>query len=277
MSAFQALVLGIIQGLSEFLPISSSGHLVIVPFIFGWREPTLAFDVAVHFGTLIAVVWVFREKVLAVVRTIFTWGRATVEERALVRLLAIGTIPAVAVGVAFDHAVSDSFQRPVIVSLLLGVTGYFLLASESVYEKRGEQAKVAGGSLRTLEEIKTGDAAAIGIAQAVAILPGISRSGSTIGAGMRLGLTRETAAAFSFLLSIPVLLGATVYKLPDITHEASRGSADAFIIGLVASGVTGFFAIKWFLRMIERVGLRPFGVYLFFVMMAGLLTGLARG
>lgn len=270
MSILQGFVLGLVQGLTEFLPVSSSGHLQLVPFIFGWHEPTIAFDVAVHLGTLIAVVYFFREEVRAWILTLLHWREAPPAARKIIALVVIGTIPAVLVGGVFDHWVEHVFQRPVVVSLLLGVTGYLLLSAETKYEHLHEQAREETG-------LTSRDAAIIGGWQAVSILPGISRSGATISGGMRLGITRRAAARFSFLLSIPVILGAIVFKLPDMAHQGLSGSGPAMLIGVVVSAVSGFFAVSWFLGIIDRRGLRPFGIYCFFAMVAGLLTGLARG
>ena len=270
MSLLHALVLGIVQGLTEFIPVSSSGHLQLVPFLFGWKQPTVAFDVAVHFGTLVAVVYVFRHEVARWWGTAVHWRDADARDRMLLRLVVIGTIPALVVGAVLNHWIEDVFQRPVAVSLLLGVTGYLLLSAETRFRERA----LAG---RPQEAMTDRDAWVIGGWQAVAILPGISRSGATISGAMRRGLGREAAARFSFLLSIPVIAGAIVFKLPDIGHQASATGVGAFIIGIMASGVFGFLAVGWFLRMIRIHGLRPFGIYCFLAMAAGLLTALARG
>jgi undecaprenyl-diphosphatase len=270
----QAFVLGIVQGLTEFLPISSSGHLVVVPFIFGWDEPTLAFTVAAHVGTLIAVIVVFSSEVRQVVRTVLGWKHALVAERAIVRFLAIGTVPAVVVGVVFELIYQDkiemTFERPVLASFLLGVTAWWLMSTETKVAHR----EVPG---RLEQDLQTADAGWIGVAQAVAILPGISRSGATIAAGMRLGFAREAAARFSFLLAIPAILGATVLSLPDIVDQGLSGSGPAFVIGLMTSFGSGFLAIRWFLRLVARRDMKPFGTYLMLMMVAGLLTSLARG
>ena len=269
-SLLHAFILGIVQGLTEFLPISSSGHLTLVPFIIGWDEPTLAFGVAVHLGTLVAVVALFREEVALVVRTIVGWSAAGDASKTLVRLLAVGTIPAVIVGVALEGPIGDVFERPVLVSILLGVTGYWLLSTETFAEKRQEGA-------RTGDQMGDRDALGMGIAQAVAILPGISRSGATIGAGMRLGLSRAAATRFAFLLAIPIILGAGLAQLPDLLDEGLSGSGPAFLVGMATSALAGWWAIRWFLGIVERRTLRGFGTYLILAMVAGLVTALARG
>lgn len=270
MSSIQALILGLVQGLTEFLPVSSSGHLTLVPFIFGWDEPTLAFVVAVHLGTLMAVTFIFRAEVALLMRTALSWKTADERARRMFRLVAIATVPAAVVGVVFEHAISTAFERPVIVSLLLGVTGYVLMSTET-------HVDAVEGEPRGEHLIDTGDAAVIGVAQAISILPGISRSGSTIAAGMRRGLSRPTAARFSFLMSVPIIFGAVLAQIPDMLKQGSGGQAGAFLIGIVTSAVSGFLAIRWFINVIGRRGLRPFGFYCVAVMVAGLITALARG
>lgn len=278
MSLFQALVLGVVQGATEFIPISSSGHLTLVPFVVGWEEPSLAFDVAVHFGTLVAVVWVFREELRALARTATSWSGSTEEARRPLRLLAIGTVPAVVVGIAFESLVERAFERPVLVSLLLGVTAYFLVSTETVVEQRETDPETGQVPSRGEADVTTRDALVIGAAQAFAILPGISRSGATIGAGMRLGLARGAAARFSFLLSIPVIAGAILAQIPDMLSEGAGGaSAAQYLVGILAAGVSGFYSIRWFLGLLERRGLRPFGVYCWIAMAVGVLVALARG
>jgi undecaprenyl-diphosphatase len=158
----------------------------------------------------------------------------------------------------------------VVISVLLGITGYLLVSAETKAEGREEPP-------RGEEDLTDRDAGIIGGWQAFAILPGISRSGATIGGAMRLGVSRQAAARFSFLLSIPVIAGAIVFKLPDIGRQAGATGVGSFVVGIVAAGLSGFVAVKWFLRMIRLKGLRPFGVYCFLAMVVGLVTALARG
>jgi undecaprenyl-diphosphatase len=266
---YQALILGIVQGFSEFLPISSSGHLVLVPFIFGWSEPSVAFIVAVHLGTTISIVWVFRERIVELVRSLFGLGNPA--DRRFVGLIAIGTIPAAIVGAIFADQVDRVFERPVIISFLLAVTAWILFTAEAHYDKQDQE------KMRNERMMTPLDAAAIGAAQAFAILPGVSRSGSTIGAGMFRGLSRETAAKFSFLMAIPVILGATAVKIPDMIKEGTAGSAGAMIIGVIVAGITGVLSIRAMIGFVSKRGFRPFAVYCLFAMTAGLVTALARG
>lgn len=270
MSLIQAFILGIVQGLTEFLPVSSDGHLTVVPFIIGWDPPTLAFDVALHIGTLAAVAYVFRAEIAVVVRTILRWREADATQRKLVTLLAIGTVPAVIVGGIFSGAIGDAFERPVLAALFLGVTGMFLLSTETKVAAREDLP-------RHIDDLAARDAAIIGVAQASALLPGISRSGMTIATGMRLGMTREQAARFSFLLAIPVTVGAILLQAPDMLDELGETGAGAFLVGIVTSAAAGFWAIRWLLARLRRGNLRPFGIYLVLMMITGFLTALARG
>ena len=268
MSLFQALILGIIQGLSEFLPISSDGHLVLFPFMFGWKDPSLAFIVSTHIGTLAALLWVFRARIFEIVKAVF--GRGGEPDRKLAWLIVIGTIPGAVLGAVFSSQVESAVERPVIAALLLGVTGWALLAAETAFEEREAEP-------RTEEQINLVDAGLIGLAQATAILPGISRSGTTIATGLFRGIGREAAARFSFLLAIPITIGAIIFEIPDMIDEGTSGSGGAMAIGMVAAAISGVFAIKGMLALVRRRGLRPFGVYCFLAMTAGLLTALARG
>ncbi|MGH2726453.1 MAG: undecaprenyl-diphosphate phosphatase [Actinomycetota bacterium] len=269
MSLIQALILGIVQGLSEFLPVSSDGHLVLFPFIVGWKEPSLAFIVSAHIGTLAALLWVFRARIVEVVRAVLgASGREP--DRKLAWLIVIGTIPGAAIGGVFSSQIESTFDRPVVAALLLGVTGWALLAAETAFEEREAEP-------RSEEQITRADAGLIGLAQATAILPGISRSGTTIATGLFRGISREAAARFSFLLAIPITIGAIIFEIPDMLDEGTSGSGGAMVIGILAAAVTGVVAIQAMLGLVRRRGLRPFGVYCFFAMTAGLLTALARG
>ena len=269
MPAYQGLLLGIVQGLTEFLPISSSGHLILVPYVVGWREPTVAFVVAVHLGTTLSILWVFRQRIWELIRSLFGLGNPS--DRRLVGMLAIATVPAAVVGGVFSNQVDRVFERPVVISLLLGVTAWILFTAESRFTERDE------ATLRDERMVRTTDAAVVGVAQAVAILPGISRSGSTIATGMMRGFSREAAARFSFLMAIPIILGAVVVKIPDLTREGAGGSGAAIVLGVIGSAVVGVVSIRWMLGVVARRGFRPFALYCTLAMIAGILTGLARG
>lgn len=270
MSLVAALILGIVQGLTEFLPISSSGHLVTIPWALGIDEPTLAFATSLHLGTLAGVLFALAPEVRLVARTITGWGHAGTTEKMLVKLLVIGTIPAGIIGLGFEALVGDAFESPVLAALLLGVTGLVLTSTEH----RIEETQVEP----TRTTVTTRDAWIVGTAQAVAVLPGISRSGMTIAAGMRLGLSRQAIARFSFLLSIPAIAGAVVVETPALVKEGALSDQLAAVgLGILAAAVAGFWSLRWFLGILDRVGLRPFGRYCYAAAAVLLFIAMARG
>lgn len=252
---FRALVLGAVQGLTEFLPVSSSAHLVLVPFVLGWPIPGLAFDVAVHVGTTLALVVYFWRDVTGIVTgTVRTIARRADEgdrrHARLALLLLVGSIPAAVVGVAFKEFFEDQFQKPALVALQLLVTAGLLLGGEALYARRRERREIDG--------VRMSDALTLGAFQALAIIPGISRSGSTIAAGLARGLTREAATRFSFLLGLPALVGAGLVEIPDYPTGASLGR----LLGATAvSAVLGFLSIAFLIRFLKTNTLRPFAVY----------------
>jgi undecaprenyl-diphosphatase len=248
----QSIVLGLVQGLTEFLPISSSGHLVVVPAMAGWDDPSLTFDLVLHVGTLLAVVAVYRDDLWALARGVAGLGPDPTGARRLATLLVVGSIPAGAAGLALGAFFEDRFEEPIWASAQLAVTGVILLAAEHL----------AGRALRRPRDVDAPRAAAIGVAQAVSILPGISRSGTTIAAGIALGVDRPTAARFSFLLSIPAIAGAALTKVPDVTDGTFDLTA-AVAAGFAVSAITGYLAIQVFLRYLRTHSMRPFAYYLF--------------
>jgi len=263
---YQALILGIVQGLTEFLPISSSGHLVLVPYIVGWRQPSVAFIVAVHLGTTGSILWVFRERLVELFRSLFGLGNPS--DRRVLGLIGLATVPAAVVGVVLHSQIDRVFERPVIISFFLAVTAWILFSAEASYEERDPQ------KLRDERMVDEVDAAIIGAAQAVAILPGVSRSGSTIAAGMFRGVNREAAAKFSFLMAIPVILGAGLVDAKDMVVSGNGG---AMLVGAIAAAIVGVLSIRAMIGVVARRGFRPFAVYCLFAMAAGIITGLARG
>lgn len=271
MSILEAIILGIVQGLTEFFPISSDGHLVLVPFIAGFDQPSLAFIVAVHIGTFIAVVRVFWGDVLRLITTVLRWKQADAPDRKLVTLLLAGSIPAAIIGFLLEGFFETTAERPVVAAFLMGLMGTILMSTETKVAGREEPIE------RTADDIEVRDAVIIGTAQVAALLPGISRSGMTIVAGLRLGLTRPVATRFSFLLSIPIIFGAILFQLKDMVAEGSSIGVAPFVFGIAASAVAGLWAIRTFLRLVQTRTLRPFGMYLMLAMVAGLLTALARG
>jgi undecaprenyl-diphosphatase len=249
-----AIVLGLVQGLTEFVPVSSSGHLVVVPAALGWPEPGLTFDVLLHIASLIALVAYFWSDLLGLVRGIFTGEN---KQRRLVLMLIVGTIPAAIAGALLGDYFDRSFNDAKSSALQLIITAAILVAGERALAWRTKRA--AGNDLRDIDDLKTPDAAAIGVAQAIAILPGISRSGSTIAAGLGLGFERDDSARFAFLLAVPALFGAAILKAPDIGNSTiGLGSA---IGGFAASLVSSYVAITALIRYLKRNTLYPFAAY----------------
>jgi undecaprenyl-diphosphatase len=254
---FRAIVLGAVQGLTEFVPVSSSAHLVLVPFLLGWPVPSLAFDVAVHIGTLVAlIVYFWRdlwEIVVGVVRT--AGGRADDHDRARTRLawlLLVGSIPAALAGLFLESLFEELFARPGFVAGELVITAILLLTGEAVYARTRPEGR------RDVDQVNVADVLIMGALQALAISPGISRSGATITGGLFRGLSREAAARFSFLLSIPAIAGAAVVAVPDLPPGTDWGSV---LAATAVAGVTGFAAVAFLLHYLRTRTMRPFAVY----------------
>ena len=251
MTVFQSLVLGILQGLGEFLPISSSAHLALAPWLLGWPDPGLAFDVALHFGTLVAVLWYFRAewiRLIGAAWSIVTERRVATEEQKRVVYLIIATIPGAIAGLALEHYAETVFRDPRLVAVALMVMGLILWSVDA----KAPQTRPIGA-------MTAKDALLIGLAQMFAIIPGVSRSGSTMTAGRALSMTRESAAVFSFLMSMPIIAAASVLKLPDAIRE--HGLSTAFVVGVVASALSGWLAITVLLRYVSRHSFGVFAVY----------------
>ncbi|TEB09767.1 undecaprenyl-diphosphatase UppP [Pelotomaculum propionicicum] len=248
MTVFQALVLGVVQGLGEFLPISSSAHLVLAPWAFGWQDPGLSFDVALHMGTLLAVVAFFWRDWLelfseAIIR------RSGTKRASLFWYLVAATIPGALAGYLLEDQAETTFRNPLLIAVMLIAMGVILYLVDRRAAKR-----------KGLMEMSLADSLLIGLSQAFAIIPGVSRSGVTMTAGRSLGFTRETAARFSFLLSTPIIFGAGVMKLKDI----SAGDFTLpFIIGIVSSAVVGFLSIGFLLRYLTERSFTMFVWYRF--------------
>ncbi len=257
MSTIQAIILGIVQGLTEFLPVSSSGHLVLVPWWLGWENPGLAFDTLLHWGTLLAVVIYFWrdwwEMLLAVVNRLR--GRATDGKDRLFLALVIGSIPAAAIGYLFEDFFESLFHSPAAAAFFMIITGFILVFAERWHRTGGSIAK-----------IKMADALIIGFAQALAIAPGISRSGSTIAAGLVRGLDRTSAARFSFLLGTPIIFGAGLFKLKDLADVGVTGIEPITLLaGFLAAAISGFLCIRWLLRYLQNHSLTIFAIYVWIV------------
>jgi undecaprenyl-diphosphatase len=254
---FQAVVLGVVQGLTEFLPVSSSAHLILARALLGWdaAELGLAFDVACHVGTLGAVVAYFRADMAALAAAVPglfrrpLWPAQGAARR--LRLMAVGTVPVVIVGVLLAGAIEDTLRTPwVTVVTLVAIAILFLVVERAGRAARGEEA------------VTPAIAFAIGVAQAAALVPGVSRSGATITTGMFLGIRREAAARFSFLLGVPAILAAAAHEgLPLFGTGIGREQAWLFLIGMGVSGVVGYLTIKYFLRYLVSHTLAPFAWY----------------
>lgn len=254
MSSLEALILGAVQGITEFVPISSSGHLVLVPEALGWDQPGLAFDVMLHAASLAALIVYFRAELSALVRGTFGGDRGA---RRLAALLLIGTIPAGLAGLMWGSYFEGSFQDAPAAAVQLIITAVILVVAELAlaYHRR----RVSEESLRSMDRLGVWDSLLIGIAQAVSILPGISRSGATIGAGLAVSMRRDDAARFAFLLAIPALLGASIVELPDL--RGTNLGLTAGVVGFVTSLVTSYAAIAGLIRYLRTRTLYPFAAY----------------
>jgi undecaprenyl-diphosphatase len=255
MNALQALFLGVLQGATEFLPVSSSGHLVVIPWLLRWKPPGLVFDTMVHWGTLAAVVIYFWHDLLDLAVAWFDSIRErdlTADPRRLLAwLLILGTIPAALAGFLFESQFESLFSKPLWVAIFWLVTGVILFGSERI-----------GKRIRPLTALGWTDALLIGVAQAFAVTPGISRSGSTIGMGLVRDLDREAATRFSFLLMTPIVFGAGLLKLADlVTSGGESQSVTLLILGFSAAAVSGFACIAWLLRYVRNHSLDLFAWY----------------
>lgn len=258
MSILQAIILGIVQGLSEFLPISSSAHLVLVPAILNWQIPAdqvFPFDVLVQMGTLVAVILYFWKDLLRLASAFFNGLKtrkpfAEAESR-LAWLLILATIPAGVIGLLLNDVVESVFQSPVISAIFLLVTAGILFLAEQFASQN-----------KNLTKATWLDAVLIGLGQALAIFPGISRSGATISAGLMRGLDRPSAGRFSFLMSIPIMLAAGVLGVKDLMDVQNlSGFLPVLLIGFVTAGVVGYIAIRWLLKFIQTHSLKIFSLY----------------
>lgn len=257
MTPLQAIALGIIQGLSEFLPISSSAHLALAPWLFGWEDPGLAFDVALHLGTLIALLWYFRTEWAALVRAAFgilTTGRVETPEKRRVVYLIIATIPGAIGGYLLQEQAATAFRSPQLIAIALIAMGVVLWLVDKLV-----------GQARVLGEMRWIDALLIGLSQVIALIPGVSRSGSTITTGRGLRFDRESAAEFSFLMSMPIIVAAIVVEGPKALAEG--GLTNEIMSGIVASAVSGWLAISILMRYVSR---HSYGIFAFYRVVVGI-------
>ncbi len=251
MDIIQIIVLALVQGLTEFRPISSSAHLILVPILTGWDDQGLAFDVAVHVGTLTAVVLYFRKEIS---KMFFAWiaslkGKHS-EDSKLAWGVLIGTVPVGIAGLLFKDVISEHLRTPLVIAATTIIFGLLLW-----------YADWSGKRQRDEHSLSWKDIIVIGCAQAVALIPGTSRSGITITAGLMLGLTAPAAARFSFLLSIPVILLAGGVETLDYLKVASIDDVNDLIIGVLISAVSAYLCIHYFLILLERIGMTPFVIY----------------
>jgi undecaprenyl-diphosphatase len=269
---YQAVVLAIIQGLAEFIPVSSSGHLIIVRRLLGWNELSpaheLTFDVALHFGTLLSVLFYFRRTWFQIIRAALggkvvrfseaggadqnLTAQEQREERLLLWFLAVATIPGAIAGKLLEHSAEDYFREHILL-----IAGALIVVALLMWwgEKVGERKK-------PLTEIGFGDALTVGCAQAFALIPGVSRSGSTITAGLFRNMTREAAVRFSFLLSTPLIAGAALLKAHELRKEGlPAGMHMPFLVGVLVSAIVGYAAISWLIRYLQSNSLKVFIVY----------------
>lgn len=255
MNLLHAFVLGALQGFAEVLPISSSAHLILVPWLLNWPESGLTFDVALHLGTFIALAAYFRRDIIELVFNTFdaisTRSLNTPAKR-LPFLIVAATVPAAIVGKLFEHKFEDIFRsNPLLIAIFLVVFGLILGLVDMLGRKR-----------RILDEINTSNAMVIGLLQCLALIPGVSRSGITITAGLMLGFTRETAARFSFLMSLPIVAGAALLKTVDIVkHGIPAGEGMPMLVGIAVSAVTGYISVAFLLRFVQKRTLSPFVWY----------------
>jgi undecaprenyl-diphosphatase len=252
MDNLHAIILALLQGLTEFLPISSSAHLILMPTLFDWEDQGLAFDVAVHVGTLLAVVAYFRHDL---VRLLSAWlqslaGKGMTTEARLAWLVVLGTLPVVLAGLLLHDLIETSLRSPLVIAVTTIV--FALLLGWADRNSR---------HLRDEYTLGLKDVLVIGLAQALALVPGTSRSGITMTAALALGLTRSAAARFSFLLSIPVIALAGGYETKKLLQLAEPVAWDTLLLGTAVAGISAFLCIHFFLRLIERIGMLPFVVY----------------
>ena len=261
MPLYQAIILALVQAVTEFLPVSSTAHLTLFPWFFGWQDPGLAFDVALHAGTLVAVLLYFFKDWLTLILCgvgikypANASSETVAQHRRLFWYMAIGTIPGGILGALFEHKIEEHFRTPLVISLSMILVGLVMW-----------YADMQSRRTRPLEQSNIGDALTIGSAQALALCPGVSRSGITITAGLFRGFTREAATRFSFLLSTPLIAGAVLSHLPKLLKLHKAGGMDlplpTLLISILVSGVGGYIVIAFFLRYLQTHTLKLFVVY----------------
>lgn len=271
----QAIILGIVQGATEFIPVSSSGHLVIVPWLLGWEMPSLLFDTVLHWGTLASLILVFwRDYVDITMATLASIGRRSLADpnARLGWFIVLGSIPTALAGLLFQDFFEALFVNARAAAFSLLITAAILAGSEQLARRRHD--------FRLLNQFTLADTIVIGIAEAVALVPGISRSGATIAAGLGRGIRRDQAARFSFLLGTPAFLGAGILQMTDalaVNQAAVRAELGTMVVGFVASAVVGFLVIRFLLRYLRAHTLYIFAAYCLTMSLIVLATALVRG
>lgn len=273
MEIYQSLILGFIQGLTEFLPVSSSGHLVIFQRFFGLMEPEIFFDVCLHIGTLVAVVFYFRSDLFQIIRAVLSQGILLIKKEVILKnaldepdvkmavLIVIGLVPTAIIGLLIDNVAEILYASILITGIMLVVTGSFLWTTRRF-----------DTDIDVKNDFTIGKALIIGIIQGFAVIPGISRSGATIVMGLHLGLDRELSAKYSFLMSIPAIFGAAILSLKDI-DSMSNISMEVLLPGVLVSCITGYLALSFLVFIVKKGRLYAFAPYCWF---AG-ITAIAFG
>jgi undecaprenyl-diphosphatase len=256
----QSIILGVIQGLTEFLPVSSSAHLIVVPWLLRWPDRGLAFDVALHLGTLVALLAYYWRDWLDLGLSLFTGNSIA---RRMLALVAVASVPGAVIGVMLEKFAESKFRAPLLVGIDIALLGIVLWLSDKYGNRR-----------RRIADLSYTDALLIGLAQAAAIIPGVSRSGATISAARMMGISREESANFSFLMATPIIAGAGMLEL----HKALAVAAHREVAtGFIASAVFGFAAIGFVLRYVRTHSYRPFAIYRLILGAAVVATALVRG
>lgn len=268
MDTFQIIVLALVQGLTEFLPISSSAHLILVPKIFGWQDQGLAIDVAAHFGTLLAILWYFRYDLHPLfmdwIRSI--QKRKTTGDSVLAWGVVIGTLPAGLAGYLLDDY-SEHLRNPLIIASTTLIFGFLLWYADASSQKklRQMQALDHDAQQKSEHQLTLKMILFVGFAQAIALLPGTSRSGITITAALLVGMSRKAAARFSFLLSIPIILAASLLKSMELNSSPVHINWNDIFLVTSLSAISAYFCIYFFIRILDSVGMMPFIIYRFFL------------
>ncbi len=244
MEILKSILLGIVQGITEFFPVSSTAHLIIVPWFFGWKGEvtTLSFDVALHSGTLLALIIFFFKD----------WVNMITKRREIFFFILLATIPAGVAGFFFDDFIENTLRSPVIISISLIVIGIYMYLSE-----------LHGRRENTMDNLSILDAIWIGLSQAIALIPGVSRSGVTISTGLFRGMTREASARFSFLMATPIIGGATILEGRSLLYDHAGHDMKLFFVGIAASFLSGILSIKFLLNFFRRFSLNAFIYYRF--------------